>query len=116
MPPVWCTTTFKGEKGEFKTEALLNSGSDVVILPRKLAREIGPTLAGTGVFELADGRTIRRKIYEIEVEVINEEKNEIRNSKTYATIEKRDYPLLGTDAMRKLKIIPDVVRGKVLFV
>jgi hypothetical protein len=39
-----------------------------------------------------------------------------RKAKTYATIEKRDYPLIGTAAIEKLKIIQDVIRGRVSFV
>jgi predicted aspartyl protease len=116
MPPIWCKAVFKGEKGEIEAEALLNSGSDVIVLPRELALKIRPKFAGNAVFELADGRVIRRKVYEIEVGVANEETGEIRKAKVHTTIEKRGYPLIGTAAMEKLRIIPDVIRGKVSFV
>jgi hypothetical protein len=36
----------RGKRGEVRSEALLNSGSDVVILPKEMAQEIGPEPVG----------------------------------------------------------------------
>lgn len=44
-----------------------------------------------------------------------DEKGRRRKARTFATIEPRDYPLIGTEAMEKLRVIPDVVRGKAVF-
>lgn len=115
MPPIWCDTAIKGEKGEVKTEALLNSGSDVVVLPEELVPEIQPKPSGTVVVELADGRAIRREAHEIEIEVVDE-RGETRRTKTQATIEKRDYPLIGALAMEKLGIVLNMKEGKISFV
>jgi hypothetical protein len=44
----------KGKKGGVRSRALLNSSSDVVILPKQMAQEIGPEPAGVVLIELAD--------------------------------------------------------------
>ena len=116
MPPVWHEVRLRGKKGEVKIEGLLNSGSDLVVLPDEIAKRIGPKPIGRVKIELADGSTLWRTAYEIEIEMVDKESNEIRKAKTHAAIEKRDYPLIGTVAMEGLKVIPDIVRGKVLFV
>ena len=116
MPEVWHEVLFRGEKKETKLPSLFNSGSYFVVLPATVAKLIRPRLVGTAEIELADGRRIKRKAYEIDIEVVNEEANETRKAKTHATIEKRDYPLVGTEAMEKLRINLDIVRGKVSFV
>jgi hypothetical protein len=64
-PPIWYKAAFKGEKGEIEAEALLNSGSDVIVLLQEHALKIQSKFAGTAVFELADGGVIRLKVYEI---------------------------------------------------
>jgi predicted aspartyl protease len=104
----------KGKKGGVRSKALLNSGSDVVILPKQMAQEIGPEPAGVVLIELADGRVVRRKAYEVEVE-LRDEKGKIRRVRTEATIEDRECPVLGSDAMRKLGIILNMKEGKVSF-
>lgn len=115
MPPIWCTATFRGREGEARTEALLNSGSDVIVLPKSLAEKIGPEPVGEVEVELADGRSFMRETYEIEVEITGEETTQPRETKALATIEERDYPLIGTEAMRKLRINLDIVKGKISF-
>lgn len=116
MPPVWCTATFRGEGGEVRAEALLNSGADVIVLPASLARKIKPKPMGEVEVELADGRSLVRKVYEIEVEIVEGESLQVRKARALAAVERRAYPLIGTEAMEGLRIIPDVVRGKTLFV
>ena len=116
MPPVWCTVILRGNEGEIRTEALLNSGSDVIVLPLSIARKIGPKPSGEAEVELADGRSLVRKTYEVEIEISEEETSRIRKTRASATIERRDYPLIGTEAMEKLGINLDIVRGKALFV
>jgi predicted aspartyl protease len=80
----------RGKRGEVRSEALLNSGSDVVILPKEMAQEIGPEPVGVVLIELADGRVVRRKAYEVEVE-FPDDKGKVRRVKTEATIENREY-------------------------
>lgn len=115
MPEVWHRVLLKGEKGEVEVLALFNSGSSFIVLSDSLARTIGPKAAGVAEIELVTGVTIKRKAYEIAVELKNERTKKIRKAETYATIEKRDYPLIGTMAMEKLKIGLDLTNGKILF-
>jgi predicted aspartyl protease len=63
---------------------------------------------------LADGSEVRRKVYEIEVEI--EDHNGKRKScKSLATIEERKDVLVGLDVMKKLKIILNLAKGKAYF-
>jgi hypothetical protein len=48
--------------------------------------------------------------------VANEKTGEIKKARASMTIERRNYPLIGTAAMEKLRILPDVISGKVSFV
>lgn len=115
MPEVWHKVLLRGERGEAEVSALFNSGSSFIVLPSPIAKAISPKTAGTAEIELVTGRTIKRKTYEITVELRNEKTTETRTAKTFATIEKRDYPLIGTMAMEKLRVGLDLVKGEILF-
>ena len=101
MPEVWYEVVFKDGKRAVKARALLNSGSSFVVLPSKLAQKLELKPAGKAEIELADGKVLEREVYEIEVEMKNEQTGERRSAKSLATVEERDYPLLGTEAMEK---------------
>lgn len=105
-----------GKKRGDQTTSLFNSGSYFVVLPEVIGKLIGSEYVGTAEIELANGKVIKRKVYETEIEVVNEDTNETRKRRTHATIERMDYPFVGTGAMEKLKINPDIVRGKISFV
>ena len=116
MPAIWLEVKFKGKKGEVEALSLLNSGSDIVVLPKVIANEISPVHSGRIKVELANGKIIKRDAYYIEIEVKNIETGKKRRAKVLATIEKRDYPLIGVAALEKLKLMLDIVNGKVIFV
>jgi predicted aspartyl protease len=115
MPAIWCKVGLKGRTGEVDVTSLLNSGSDLVVLPKRIAKEISPNPVGDVEVELANGKIVRRKVYEVDLWIENPDTGEKREAKVQATIEERDYPLIGISAMEKLKIVPDVVSGKILF-
>jgi predicted aspartyl protease len=109
--------TCKGKikvKGEVETEVFLNSGSDYEVLPRNIAEKISPKLVGEEEFILADGRIVRRKVYEVEVE-IEDHKGRRKSCRSLATIEERPDVLIGFDVMEKLRLILNPAERKAYF-
>jgi predicted aspartyl protease len=93
---IYCKAKIKGTKEEVEVKAFLNSGSDFVVLPRSIAEKIFPNPIGEAKFMLADGSEVRRKVYEIEVE-IEDYKKRRKSCKSLATIEERKDVLIGFD-------------------
>ncbi len=91
---ITCKGKIKGEGGEVEVEVFLNSGSDYVVLPRRIAEKINPKYVGEAEFILADGSIVRRRVYEIEVE-IEDHKGKRKSCKGLATIEEREDVLIG---------------------
>jgi predicted aspartyl protease len=94
--------------------ARLNSGADYVALPEDLAKEIEPEFLRVDEVILADGTKRKEKIFKVTARIIDN-KGKTRKCTTEAIVSKRAYPLLSVDAMKKLRIIPDVIKGKVIF-
>jgi len=83
MPEVWYEVVFKDGKRAVKARALLNSGSSFVVLPSKLAQKLELKPAGRAEIELADGKVLEREVYEIEVEMKNEQTGERRSGRVW---------------------------------
>jgi len=111
---VYCKGKIKGTKGEVEIKAFLNSGSDYVVLPRTIAEKILPKPIGEAKFMLADGSEVRRKVYEVEVE-IEDHNGKRRSCKSFATVEERNDVLIGFDVMKKLKLILNLAKRKAYF-
>lgn len=114
MPEIYCETTIKGEKGEVETKALLNSGSDYLVIPREIAEKVSPKLTGEDEFLLGDGRIIKKKIYDVEV-TVKDSRGRTKSCSSLATIEDRPDVLLGLSVMEKLKMFLDITEGKATF-
>jgi predicted aspartyl protease len=109
-----CKGKVKGEKKEYKGKFVVNSGSDVVLLPRKIAEIIAPKLVGEGELILADGSRVKRLIYEVMVE-ITDSKGKVKSCNAYATIEEREDVVISIEVLEKLGAIIDVRERKILF-
>lgn len=89
---IFCRGEFRGQSGKIEALALLNTGSDYVILPRRMAELISPKPVGEEEFEEANGSRARRRVNEIEVEV-EDYAGKKRSCRTLTTIEERmDLP------------------------
>jgi predicted aspartyl protease len=110
---IYCRGKIRGEKGEIEGEFFLNSGSDYVILPQAVAEKLSLKPVGEEDFLLADGSTVRRRVYEIEVELEDHE-GKRRRCKSFCTIEKR-RDVLGFDVMQKMKVVLNTGEGKAYF-
>lgn len=111
---IFCKGKISGEKGEVETDLLLNTGSDYVLLPRSLAEHISPKPAGEEEFILADGRVVKRRVHEVEVE-IEDHAGKRKGCRAFATIEERPDAVVGFEVMRELGLIPYPSRGKAYF-
>ena len=111
---IFCKGKFKGMKAEVKAKTLLNTGADYAILPRWMAEKISPKPMGEEEFELANGSIVRRRVYEVEVE-IQDHAGKRRGCKSLSTIEERLDPAIGFQAMKKIKLIPNPAKGKAYF-
>lgn len=111
---IYCKGKIKGTKGEIEIKTFLNSGSDYIALPRIIAEQISPKPIGEAKFMLADGSEVRRKVYEVEVE-IEDHTGRKKSCKSFATIEERKDVLVGFDVMKKLKLILNPAKRKAYF-
>ena len=100
---ITCRGRIKGKR-EVEVDVFLNSGSDYVALPRRIAEEIVPRPVGEEEFVLADGSIVRRKVYEIEIE-IEDHRGKRKSCKALATVEEREDVLIGFEVMEKLRLV-----------
>jgi len=110
---IFIEVKLKGEK-EKAVKMLANSGSDLIVLTKKLAEEIKPRETGNEVeIVKVGGEKEKKKLYEVEAEVADPETREKRRETGYAIIsEEQDIPLLGYEIMEKLGILLDIKKGK----
>ena len=111
---IYCKGKVKGMKGEVETEIFINSGSDFVLLPKKIAKQIEPKYVSEGEFTLADGSRVRREIHEIEVE-LEDSRGKRKKCKAHATIEEREDVVVGFEVLEKLKALIDAAERTLVF-
>lgn len=111
MPSVWVKAKFKGEKGEEEALSRLNTGADYVVVPAEFVKKLGLKSSRREKLYLADGRIIEKEVFEIGIE-ITDDRGKARKCKVNAIASKRAYPLISVEAMKKLRMIQDVMRGK----
>ena len=111
---IFCRGSVKGEKGQVEVETFLNSGSDYVLLPRVLAERIGPKPVGEEDFVLADGSVVRRRVFEIHVEV-EDHAGKRKGCRALATIEERPDVVVGFEVMRELRLVLRPAEEKAYF-
>ena len=104
----------KGEEGEVEGEIFINSGSDVVLLPKKVAKKIKPKYVSEGEFTLADGSRVRRDIYEIEIE-LEDSNGKKKRCNAHATIEEREDIVASFEVLEKLRAVIDTAERKITF-
>lgn len=110
---IYCKGKVKGKAAEIETEFFVNSGADVVLLPRKMAEIIKPEEIGEGEFILADGSRVTRTIYKVEIELEDFE-GKRKRCEAYATIEERK-DAVSFEVLEKLGAIINVRKKKVIF-
>jgi len=104
----------RGESGEHEGLFFINTGADVILIPKEIAEKIKPKFVGKGELLLADGRKVKRDLYEVEVE-LTDSKGKIKSCKALATLEKREDVVISFETLRKVGAIIDVSEEKVEF-
>jgi predicted aspartyl protease len=114
MPEVLIPAELKGEKGKVKTIMLANTGSDLVILTEKVAREIEPTFMGHTIdLEVGGGATIKGQACVVEISVKDPETGESRSEVVEAVVVKGQRELLmGISALERLGVLLNLKEGK----
>ena len=110
---IYARGKIKGKK-EIEAEFFINSGSDVILLPKKVAEKIEPKLVGEVELILADGSKIRRDVYEVEVE-LEDSKGRRKRCTAHATIEEREDIVISFEVLEKLETILDAKEKTITF-
>jgi predicted aspartyl protease len=116
MPVIKIRTSFEGRSGVKTTTALANSLSDFVIITKQVADAIDPEPLGyEQELEVGGGGTIRGPVYRVKVQV-KDEKSEEREAEVKAILlEGERIPILGLEALEKLRILLDIPEGRFSF-
>jgi predicted aspartyl protease len=102
----------KGKTGEYEGLFFINTGADVILIPKQIGEEIKPKFVGRGELLLADGSKVKRDLYE--VELIDSE-GKIKNCKALATLEKREDVVTSFETLKKVGAVIDVKEEKIEF-
>lgn len=90
----------------------VNSFADHCVLPPQLIREIEPMLIrASEKVRIGGGESIVAPLFEVEIEVEDPTTNEVRRAKTSALSVEGEEPIIGIDALSKLKIKIDFEKG-----
>ena len=103
----------KGER-EVEVEVFVNSGSDYIILPTSVAEIVKPKEVGEDEFMLGDGSIVKRKIHEVELEVMDSN-GKVKKLKGKCVVEERPDVLLGIEVLEKTGAILDFREKKIIF-
>jgi len=103
-----------GERGKYEGLLFVNTGADVILLPKEIGEKIKPKLVGKGEILLADGSKIKRDLYEVEVELVDS-KGKIKNCRALATFEEREDVVISFETLKKVGAVIDVSEEKVEF-
>lgn len=104
----------RGEGSEEEVEFFVNSGTELVLIPKEIAGRIKPKLVGKAELTLADGSRVSREVYEVKLEVVDSE-GKRRSCIVHAAIESIDEPVISFEALDKLNALIDVRERKVIF-
>ena len=91
-----------------KVKFLVDTGSSMTVIPRKVAEQLGLECVGSGVVELADGSQIKTKLAYLYLKIDGE------HVFTLASYDGCTTPLLGFDVMSVLGLQLDVARKRFL--
>lgn len=108
---IYLKAKLKGEK-EIEIWIQANSGSDFVVLPRKIIEEIKPRKIKQKIRSfVVGGEEIESPLYEVKIEVEDPKKKIKRSCKAEAIMVEEEMPLLSHEAMGKLGLILDLENG-----
>jgi predicted aspartyl protease len=89
-------------------EFCVDTGANITVIPKKIARKLKLAKVGAAKVQLADGRIVEYDLAYVYLYVANE------GVMTYAAINQGDDALLGCDVMEILQFQIDVARRKIL--
>jgi len=104
----------KGEKGEYEGLFFINTGSDVILIPKEIGEKIKPKFVGKAELLLADGSKVKKELYEVEVELIDC-KGRVKSCTALATLENREDVVISFETLKKVGAVIDVREEKVEF-
>jgi clan AA aspartic protease len=89
-------------------EFCVDTGANITVIPRKIAKKLKLKKSGTAQIQLADGRVVENDLAYVYLYVADE------GVMLFAAITEDGEPLLGTDVMELLQFQIDVGRRKIL--
>lgn len=112
MPVIEIKTAFKGRKGTKSAIAAANTLSDLVILTKEIVDAVDPEpLHYEEELVVGGGGTVRGPAYRIEVRVKDKSGRERKAKVKAVLLEGEKVPILGIEALEKLRILLNVPEG-----
>ena len=107
MGLTYVSATFIGPRGRRALRVLVDSGASYSMISGSIARELGAQELEPVELELADGKTMVRRLCELRVEAAG------RTAWTVVAMGRRgDAPILGVHALESLRLELDPVRRR----